>query len=98
MKNLFFMILMITFSFGSKVSAYTTITSTIEVSNENSNLINDSLVTNLLCDQLTEENVLTFVNRAEAFKLTRQIPINNYNEGINNSCWAFSLAQRPMFY
>ncbi len=89
--NLFFAILLIATSLNT--------TAAVNTNSDDPNLINDSLVTNLPCDQLTEENVLTFINRNEAFKLTHQIPERNFPGGLSHGlCWAFSLAQRRMFY
>lgn len=65
------------------------------------NLISDSLVENVDCDNLTIQDIHSHI-RPEAFNLNRHIPIKNwsfpngpYSLGV---CWSLSHAQRLFFY
>lgn len=59
--------------------------------------ITDSLVKNLSCEQLTQENVLNFIDRS---KLTADlhIPFRNWGANLIGQCWALSSAQRKLYY
>lgn len=60
--------------------------------------ISDSLVQNLKCDQLTPQNVLSFIPHRKAFSSDQHVQIPNWDSGVLQNCWGLARAQRKFFY
>ena len=67
------------------------------ISDENRFLISDSLVKNLSCKNLNQNNVFQSLQE-DAFSDQKHLPTENWSSGVLYQCWGLSLAQRRIFY
>ena len=70
---------------------------TMTISDDSRFLISDSLVKNLSCNSLTQENVFKSL-QDDAFSVDKQWPIQNWSSGVLAQCWSLALSQRRLFY